>query len=64
MKIVVWYVFVVLDFLFLIISLLSHNIYFTVACFVIALILNKFKKDIPMPKQYENLNIIHKNKNK
>ena len=64
MKIVVWYVFVVLDSLFLIISLLSHNIYFTVSCFVIAIILNKFKKDIPLPKQFENLNIIHKHEDK
>lgn len=62
MKIAIWYLFVVLDFTFLIISVLSHNIYFTISCFVIALILNKFKKDIPLPKQFESLNIIHKNK--
>ncbi|AGK98542.1 hypothetical protein Clopa_3768 [Clostridium pasteurianum BC1] len=62
MKIAIWYLFVVLDFTFLIISILSHNIYFTIFCFIIALILNKFKKDIPLPKQFESLNIIHKNK--
>lgn len=64
MKIAVWYLFVLVDMALLIISILSHNVYFTISCFAIAIILEKFKKDIPLPKQFENLNVIRKNENK
>lgn len=60
MKIFMWYLFVVIAAVLLILSVLYHNIYMAVPCFVIAIILNKYIDDIPMPKQFEKLKIMHR----
>ncbi|MGH4121224.1 hypothetical protein [Clostridium sp.] len=63
MKIVFWYVIVVIDVSLLIMSFIYNNIFLTILSFIIALVLNKFKNIIPIPKLFQNLNIIS-NKNK
>lgn len=62
MKVVVWYIFVILAGILLVTSIIYHNIYIAFVGFVIAIILNKFIKDIPIPKQFESMNLTHKNK--
>ena len=63
MKIVIWYIIVVIDILLLVSSFIYHNLYLTTLSFIIALLLNKYKNIIPTPKQFENLNINFSNKN-
>lgn len=55
MKVVVWYSFVIVAAVLLITSLIYRNIYIAFAGFVIAIILNRFMKDIPIPKQFQGL---------
>lgn len=62
MKVVAWFMFVILDGILLIASFMYHNYFLTVLSFVIALILNKYVDKIPMPKQFKDLKIVSRYK--
>ncbi|MFD3157729.1 hypothetical protein ACFIJ5_12815 [Haloimpatiens sp. FM7330] len=64
MKPSVWYILVASTTILLIIAFFTKNIYFGVACFVMAMYLDKFKGDIPLPKAFEKLKVVHMNEDK
>lgn len=55
----IWYLLVTLTLVFLIVSFLTKNIYFAIACFFMATYLNKYTKEIPLPKVFEKFNVVH-----
>ncbi|WP_373899319.1 hypothetical protein ACER0A_002020 [Haloimpatiens sp. FM7315] len=59
MKVLMWYVFVVLTCILLIISVFIKDIYLAIAAFVMAMLLDRYKKDIPIPKAFQNIRVVH-----
>jgi hypothetical protein len=56
---ILWYILVLFDVVFLILSFLTKNIYFAIACLFLAIYLDRFTKTIPFPKAFEKLNVVH-----
>jgi len=52
MKVVLWYLFVVLATIFLVVAIIESNLLLGACSFVMAYMLSKFLDEIPLPKAY------------
>lgn len=55
LKIAIWYSMVILDVMFLIISILKKDVTLAACAFFLSMWLSKNHKEVPLPKIYEKL---------
>lgn len=60
----IWYLFVFLNLILFIFSLIYNNIYLTLLTFALAMFLNKFLKNISSPKAFDKFKTINFKKEK
>ncbi|KLU63561.1 hypothetical protein CEB3_c00490 [Peptococcaceae bacterium CEB3] len=64
MKKTEWYLLVIMAIVLLTISFLKHNTYLAVGTFVLVIYLQRFIKDIPLPKQFQKYKIVSRKSKK
>lgn len=62
MKIIFWYIGVIFTCILLILSIISNNFLITLLSLILALILKKYINKIPLPKYFNTMKVLHKDK--